>query len=267
MKLRKLTFFIAALAISSTRFAAPAFGVDHDSIDAHRPLDFDDAETIAFREKSIEYGASITKPNRGKIGGAGEVEYLVGFRKNWQANLGIAPSFLAQNAEQNSDSRRANFGDISIGVQHNFNRESEKTPAFGVRFDALLPTGNQSRGVDFRLRGIASRKFGAYGRLHLNLDFDTDSQARAAESSTRSGVILGYSQPLGFPKRFDRTLVAQIGYRENQLRGERDLTNVGIGIRQQVSPRSVFDFGVKSDIAGGANREILQLVAGYSTAF
>lgn len=259
----KVFCFLVAVATSSTRFAAPAFAVDHDNIDANRPLDFDDAETIAFREKSIEFGAAVVKPKSGKTGVAGEVEYLYGFKKNWHLNIGVDPSFLAQS----EGSRRADFGDISVGVQHNFNRETESSPAFGFRFDANVPTGNESRGLDFRLRGIASRKFGAYGRLHLNLDFDVNAKARSDESSTRSGVILGYSQPLGYPKRFDRTLVAQIGYRGNEMRGESGIANVGIGIRQQVTPSSVFDLGIKSDIAGGANRESLRIIAGYSTAF
>lgn len=260
--MKRAAFFLA-VALSSTRFAFPAHAVDHNNIDANRPLDFDDAETIAFGEKSLEYSASVVQPHGGKIGVAGDVEYLYGFKKNWQLNVGIAPSFLAGN----SGSRRADVGDLTLGVQRNFNRETEKMPAFGVRVDAILPTGRESRGVVFRLRGIASRKLGAYGRLHLNLDYDLNSRARDGESSTRSGVILGYSQPLGFPRRFDRTFVAQIGYRENERRGESGITNVGVGVRQQVTPRSVFDVGVKSDIAGGANRARFQLIAGYSTAF
>lgn len=260
MKINKWAFACAVVALSSTRFVAPARAVDHDNIDANRPLDFDDAETIAYREQSLEFGASLVKRNG--FGVVGEAEFLYGFKKNWQLNLGVDPSYLSH-----GDSRRLDVGDVAIGVQHNFNRETESSPAFGLRADAFLPTGRDSRGLDFRLSGIASRKFGAYGRLHLNVNLNINSQARGGESSTRSGVILGYSRPLGYPTRFDRTLVAQIGYRQNELRGQSGITNVGIGLRQQVTPRSVFDVGLKSDIAGGANRQSLQLVAGYSTAF
>lgn len=262
MKTRKWIFAFALIATSSTRFAAPAHAVDHDNVDANRPLDFDDAETIAFHEKSLEFGANVIKPKGGKVGIAGEVEYLYGFQKNWQLNVGVDPSYLSQNGV-----KRSSFGDVSIGVQHNFNRETESSPAFGFRADAILPTGRDSRGVDYRLRAIASRKFGAYGRLHFNVDLDVNSNARPDESSTRWGAILGYSQPLGYPTRFDRTLVAQIGVRANELRGESAITTLGVGVRQQITPRSVFDVGLKSDVSGGANRSSLQLVAGYSTAF
>jgi hypothetical protein len=80
-------------------------------------------------------------------------------------------------------------------------------------------------------------------------------------------VILGYSRPLGYPTRFDRTLLAQVGYRTNEERGESGITTLGVGLRQQVSVRSVFDIGLKSDITGGRHRDALQLVAGYSTQF
>lgn len=259
---KRLTFMLA-IALSSTRFAvSPAFAVDHDNIDAHRPLDFDDAETIAFREKSLEFGASVIKPQNGKAGVAGEIEYLYGFQKNWHLSIGFDPSLLSD-----GNSRRADIGDVSLGVQHNFNRETESSPAFGFRADATLPTGRNSRGLDFRLRGIASRKLGAYGRVHLNLDLNVEGRARDGESSTRSGAILGYSQPLGYPSRFDRTLVAQIGVRANEQRGESAITTLGVGLRQQITPQSVFDIGFKSDVSGGANRDTLQLVAGYSKAF
>jgi hypothetical protein len=253
-----------ALYLSSTRLAtAPALAVDHDNIDAHRPLDFDDADVIAFKEKSLEFGAAVVKPKNGRLGVEGEAEFLYGFKKNWHLNVGIDPSFLAENG----GSRRVDVGDISLGVQHNFNRETESSPAFGFRVDAALPTGRDSRGIDYRLRGIASRKAGAYGRLHLNLDLSVRSRARDEELSTRPGVVLGYSQPLGYPTRFDRTLVAQVGYRANDERGEEAVATLGIGLRQQITPQSVFDVGLKSDVTGGKNRDILQLVAGYSKSF
>ena len=244
--------------------SAPVLAVDHDNIDAGRPLDFDDAETIAFREKALELGGAISKPKSGKTGFEGEAEWLYGFAKNWQVKLGIDPRFAAQNG----GSRRADVGDFSVGVQHNFNRATEKTPAFGIRLDAALPTGRDSRGVDSRLRGIASRGLGRYGRLHFNADLGFNSRPNRSERDTLAGAILGYSQPLGFPTSFNRTLVSQIGVRANPQRGQRALWSLGLGLRQQITPRAVFDVGIKSDIAGsGAARERFRVVAGYSTAF
>lgn len=244
-------------------FISSARAVDHNNIDAHRPLDFDDAETIAYREKSIEFGAAIVKPQGTKAGLEGEVELLYGFKKNWHLNIGLDPKF----ADGGTGKRRSDVGDFSLGVQHNFNREYNNMPAFGLRADAYLPTGRGSQGVDFRLRGIASKSVRQYARLHLNLDLQIDNSPAFGERKTQPGVIFGYSQPLGYPRRFDRTLLAQVGYRVNPVKGQSGLVNIGLGLRQQVTPQSVLDVGVTGGISGGANRESFRLVAGYSTAF
>jgi hypothetical protein len=258
--------FGAALAWGALAWtsALPARAVDHDNVDAGRPLDFDDAETIAFREKAFEFGGALFKPQTGKTGLGGGAEFLYGFAKNWHLNAGFDPQFGSNGRSR----RRLDLGDLGLTVQHNFNRETESSPAFGFRADANLPTGRGSRGVDGRLRGIVSRKFGAYGRLHLNADLGLNSRSQTGQRKTLPGVLLGYSVPLDFPRRFNRTLVSQIGYRANPQRGEGALLNVGVGLRQQINPRSVFDIGIKSDLAGsGQARERIRLVAGYATAF
>ncbi len=243
--------------------AIPAHAIDHDNLDAGRPLDFDDAETIAYGEKSLEFGAALSRSRRGGWGGAGEAEYLYGFAKNWHLDVGISPNYAAQNGGK----RQLSSGDAALGAQFNFNRETEKSPAFGVRADAYLPSGRGSRGTDFRVRGIASRQLGRYGRVHLNADLTLNNRPQNSERRALPGVILGYSQPLGYPRRFNRTLVAQVSYRAAPLRGDGQIFGVGVGLRQQVTPRSVFDVGVKSDLSGGANRETWRVIAGYSTAF
>lgn len=260
----KLWILTTVLSLSLGVMLPPALAVDHDNVDANRPLEFDDAETIAFQEKTLEWGGALAKPRSGKSGLEGEAEFLYGFAKNWHLNVGLHPSFTAEGGGK----RRGNIGDLSLGVQHNFNRETERAPALGLRVDTAIPAGRDSRGLDFRLRGIASRQWGRYGRLHLNGDLNINNRAAPSERNLAPGVILGYSVPLGFPTRFDRTLLAQVGYRVNPERDQRGLIKLGIGLRQQVTPRSVLDLGLLSDIAGsGAEREKFRLVAGYSTAF
>ena len=101
---------------------------------------------------------------------------------------------------------------------HNFNREYNNTPAFAVRADAAFPTGRESRGVDFRLRGIASKTVGEYDRLHVNLDLNVNSKAEEGDRAVVPGLILGYSRPLGYPTRFDRTILAELGVRGAKYR-------------------------------------------------
>ena len=200
--------------------------------------------------------AAVSKPERGKA-------TLYGFAKNSHLSLGFDPRF----AREESGSRRFDSGDIGIGVFHNFNREYESTPALALRADAYLPTNRDSSGVDFRLRAIATKHIFARSQLHLNLHLRIDNSAQNGQRKIQPGIVLGYSQPLGYPSRFDRTLVAQIGYRVNQLHNENGVTTMGLGLRQQVGVQSVFDVGVLSDFTSVSSRERLKIVAGYSRQF
>jgi hypothetical protein len=79
---------------------------------------------------------------------------LYGFAPNTHLNIGTDPSI---GGRSDKDDTRFNPGNVSVGVFHNFNREYNNTPAFAVRADAYLPIGRDSRGVEFRVRGIASK--------------------------------------------------------------------------------------------------------------
>jgi hypothetical protein len=246
--------------------AAPsAHAVDHNNIDANRPLSFDDAESIGLGEQSLEVGAALILPRGRDVGGEFELEYLYGFAPNTHLNIGIDPS-LGDRAD--TDDTRFDIGNVSVGVFHNFNREYGNTPAFSVRADTYFPTGRDSQGVDFRLRGIASKTVGQYDRLHLNLDFNVNTETHEGDRSIIPSLILGYSRPLGYPRRFDRTILAELGVRASEEEGEGAIVSTGIGLRQQVGYQSVLDIGLQSDIVGSdAERNDLRFVAGYSVAF
>lgn len=261
---RVLCNFIPVLG-SVLAAAWPARAVDHNNLDAGRPLTFDDADSTAWRERDIEMGVAIAQ-RRGRSPEMGlEVEYLHGFALNSHYSVGLHPT-VGGRAE--GSERRWDAGDVSFGVFHNFNRELPRLPAMSLRADAYLPTGRDSHGVDFRIRGIASRSCGQHARLHLNLDLNVNNGPAAGERRTLPGAILGLSMPLGYPRRFDKTLVAEIGVRASPDRGENALVNVGLGLRHQVGVRSVFDIGVLSDIRGArASRSRIRFNAGLSTAF
>jgi hypothetical protein len=232
---------------------------DHNNVDANRPLDFDDADAIGYREQAIDLGAGLLIPQDESVGGEFELEYLYGFAPNTHFNLGIDPSI--EDAE-------FNIGDLSVGVLHNFNREYNNTPAFALRGDVAFPTGRDSEGVDFRIRGITSKTVGQYNRLHLNLDFNVSTATQEDERSFFPGVILGYSRPIGYPQSFTRTLLAEVGVRASQVEDDGAVVSLGLGLRQQIGYQSVLDLGIKGNIAGeSGERNELHLVAGYSFAF
>lgn len=246
--------------------AGPASGVDHNNLDAERPLSFDDAEPIAYRERAVEGGLVLRDPRGRSLGLKAHTEFLYGLAMNSHVSLGLSPAIGGR-----ADSERTgpDLGDLSVGAFHNFNREYNGTPAFALRGDLSLPTGRDSRGVGVRLRGIASRRVGQYGRLHVNLDLKFETDARRGEREFQPGLILGYSRPVGYPRRFDRTLIAEVGVQAGPRSGTGPVILTGVGLRQQVTPRSVLDLGLGSDLAGsgGVPRDTIRLIAGYSTAF
>lgn len=237
--------------------------VDHNNIDANRPLNFDDADSIGFREQALDLGAALTIPEGESVGGEFEIEYLYGFARNTHLNIGIDPSI-----ESEDDETEFSIGDLSVGVLHNFNREYNNTPAFALRGDVGFPTGNDSEGVDFRLRGIASKTVGQYNRFHLNLDANFTTNTDNDERDFIPGIILGYSRPIGYPTNFTRTLLAEVGVRSSEVEDDGAVVSLGVGLRQQIGYQSVLDLGIQGDIAGeeGESNE-LRLVAGYSFAF
>ena len=262
-------FLAAALLVAMP--AAGARASDHNNVDAGRPLSFDDAETVAFGERDFEYGLSLRFPRGGggtsRAGLGFAAEYLNGFALNSQISVGVDAE-----AGGRAGSERTGFEveGVGVGWMHNFNREIGRAPALSLRADLLVPTerGEQGRSA-LRLRGIASRTARQYDRFHLNLDATLALRPTAGERTLRPAVTLGYTVPLGYPARFDRTGLAEIGLRTADERGSGTILAVGAGLRQQAGVRSVLDLGVRGDVAAkrGAARTLFALVAGYSTAF
>lgn len=244
----------------------PAWAVDHNNIDAGRPLSFDDAEAIAFREQALEFGFGLGWPRRRPLGLSLDAEYLYGFRMNSHVVFGFEPSIGGRADDEDT---RFDFGDVSLGFFHNFNRQVKSTPALALRGDVFFPTGRDSQGVGFRLRGIASQQAGQYGRVHLNLDLNANPGAGRGDREFHPGVALGYTRPIGYPTRFDTTGLAELTVRAGEKSGTGPVIGIGVGLRRQVGYRSVVDLGIQSDIAGfdGAPRDRIRLVAGYSVGF
>jgi hypothetical protein len=246
--------------------AGPVLATDHNNLDAGRPLDFDDADPVAFREQDLEIGFHLGAPRAKPLGFGAGAEYLYGFSLNSQLMVGLDPR---AGGRAGSGETGADPGNLTLGALHQFHREHGRTPAFALRADVALPTGRGSRGADFRLRGIWTKSVRQYDRVHLNLDLQAATDPRRGSWPVNPGMILGYSHPLGYPRRFDRTFLAQLGVQAGPRVGAGPIVTVGVGVRQQVTVRSVLDIGLESDAGtfNGAPGDRVRLIAGYSTAF
>jgi hypothetical protein len=239
-----------------------AWAIDHNNIDANRPLSFDDAEPVAFRETSLERGLAASLHHLPGV--AAEVEYLRGFTLNGQLNLAAETSVADQDDV-------VHLGPVSAAALYNFNRETLTRPARAVRADLFLPTGLGSEASDLRLRlrGIASQRytrFGPFDRAHLNVDLNVAPLAGRGERILNPEAILGFTRPLGYPHRFTTTGLAELALQLGPESGKGPILRAGIGIRRQVKVNAVVDVGVQSDLLrfNGASGNWIRLVAGYS---
>jgi len=242
------------------------FAIDHNNVDAGRPLNFDDAEAIAYRERAVEAGVSGAFPNDGPSGLGLGLEFLYGFALNTHLSLDLDPSV---GGRAGSDETRFDAGDLSIGLLHNFNREFGSVPAFSLRSDVAFPTGRDSDGVNVRLRGIMSKVLHQYERIHVNLDGTYRSEPEPNERKFQPAALVGISKPLGYPRNFNRTGLAEVRVRQSETFGTGPIASAGVGLRQQVTVRSVVDIGIQSDIIASRNapHDDFRITAGYSVSY
>ncbi len=245
---------------------SPGLAVDHNNIDAGRPLSFDDAEPIAYRERAVEMGMSAVSPFRGKPGLAMGAEFLYGLALNTHFGLDLD---AATGGRAGSLEKGFKVDALGLNVLHNFNREYGRTPAYSLRGDVSLPNEEGQDGAVIRLRGIASRALVQYDRIHLNLDGVLATSPAPDERRFRPGLVLGYTRPLGYPRRFHTTGLAEVAVRASERKGAGAIGSLGLGLRRQVTVRSVLDVGVRTEAfaSSQAPHNSLSITAGYSIGF
>ncbi len=243
----------------------PARAVDHNNLDAGRPLSFDDAESIAFREHAAEGGIFLRRPNGGSEGFGLDLSYLYGVALNTHLSAELSAS---GGGRAGSDETRAGLDKLEIGVFHSFRRERGGAPAFAVRADISLPVSREASGVSMRARGILSKTVGARDRLHVNVELEVEPNRRERERAVRPALALGWSRPLGYPRSFHTTGLGELRLVSGRTSGQSPILSAGVGVRRQISVRSVLDVGVSSEFAGGSGeRNRLRVTAGMSAGF
>ncbi|MGI8924315.1 MAG: hypothetical protein ACR2HJ_09820 [Fimbriimonadales bacterium] len=233
---------------------------DHDNIDSGRPLSFDDAEAIAYLGKAVEFGFAGNFFKNGRPGFEFPVTLIWGGMMDTQFEVG-----LAARAGQGAGN---GVSPLDLSILHSFRRETRGGPAMALKAEVALPT-ERGDTASYRLRGIMTRNAGQFDRLHINVDVDFLPDAPAGTNKTLVGAVLGYTKPIGYPRHFDTTGLAEIAVRQAERRGDGAILSAGIGVRRQMTPRSVLDFGLQSDIVTGrgSNSNPLRLILGYSTGF
>lgn len=237
-------------------------GTDHNNIDDGRSLRFEDASSIAYRERTVDIGVSAAFPRHMSAVLGSRLEAKYGFALNMDASVSLAPTYL-------TDADQFDASDFEISFFHALRREISNGPALAYRLGLSVPTGRDSKGVDVHVRAIMTKALRQYDKIHFNVDANIKSSTDPGEREVTFGGILGYSVPIGYPRSFTQTLLGEFAVQQSDVEGQGIIGTVGIGLRKQIGVRSVADIGIESDvfITDDAVRVPLALTAGLSWGF
>ncbi len=255
---RSLRIGLAALTLASGPLG---LAVDHDNLGAGRPLRFDDAESLSFREMAVEFGVVGEFPRRRTFGLGAALEFQYGVLPDSHLSIGVEPHW-------GGHGESFEFGAIELGFFHSFRQEIRNHPAVAAKVGLSQPT-ERGESTLLHLRGIVTKTGRQYDRWHLNLDAEILPDPKPGERRARYGAILGASLPLGYPRSFDTTGLAELAFQQGPLDGQGWTLSAGLGLRRQITPRAVIDFGIQSDLATGRGMDSVpfRFLAGYSTNF
>ena len=114
---------LATITILGGALIGTAFGQsDHNNVDAGRPLRFDDANSIAFRERALEFGFSLETFRRRAANYGFKSEFKYGFAKNQDIGISFDPFY--DGAE-----RRFDVGKVELAYFNALRREIGNSPA------------------------------------------------------------------------------------------------------------------------------------------
>lgn len=221
---------------------------------------------MAFHERSLEFGFGLSAFQNRSTQYEFRNEFKYGFAPNRDFSVSFSPTV---GGGTNSTSNKLNANNVELSYFQGLQRETQNSPALAFRVDAGLPTGTGARGVDLRMRGILTKTVNQYDRFHVNVDFNLATEPILGQRRSTIDAIFGYSKPVGYPTKFDQTMVAEFALTQGKTNGQGYTGTLGVGLRRQVSVRSVFDIGLESDIFSptGGPKSPIRAVFGYSIGF
>jgi hypothetical protein len=238
----------------------PAWALDHDNLDAGRPLAIEDAYAVAKGEIGVESGFRIDD-RRGagaRYGFAPRIVYGIAYNTQLEVGgrLDVASGDLGSDRS----------GDGAVGLLYNLNTETLDLPAMALKVELEAGGGARPRGLDASAAAIATRTFGRW-RTHLNAGYTISGSSAAGARRGRYGGAVGANYPLGYPLRFRETFVVDAFTHQSEASGAPNTTGLEVGIRHQLSPRIVLDVGVGTETSGPADRSAAYGTVGFAVGF
>lgn len=248
-----LAIIVIGLNVSTTH------AIDHSNLDEGRPLRVEDPYPIAQGELALEAGLGFSIERRGDDRFFSPFEILYGAYPNLQ--VGIGTSFSSE-----SDNEQAKFGDIELEALYNFNQETLSLPAFGFKLEFNIPTGVDSPGIGFKVKGLTTKSFGHIS-MYANAAYQYLNGDRDGERDNRLEFILGASYPVGAPKYTRLTAIGDVFTDLSVEEDDSSVVGTELGFRYQLSQRAVLDVGIGSEFAGSSERASFFGTTGISVSF
>ncbi len=256
------TYFLMVMGITILCGCQFALALDHDNLDKNRPVQVEDAYPIAKGEMALEGGFSLEDRRNADNRLDFHVAMLYGVFYNAQLEIGSSVLTDLISSREGDTS-----GDLSLGMLYNFNTETLNLPAMSVKvgLDYVIRDRSDDQ-VEMALEGILTRTFGRW-RTHLNAEYILVSSNRQQGRGGLYNLIAGVNYPLGYPIRFRETLILDIFTRQSEIKEEKNVTGIELGVRHQWTPRFVLDGGIGSEVLGPSQRSPFFATLGVSLGF
>lgn len=248
-----LITLLIALSVTS------GYAIDHSNLDEGRPLRVEDAYSIADGELALEAGLGFSIERRAEDRFFSPFEILYGAYPNLQ--IGFGTSFSTE-----SDNEQAKFGDLELEALYNFNQETLRIPAFGIRVELNVPSGVDSPGTGVILKGLITKSLDRL-RVHANPADQYLNGERDGKRDNRLEFILGASYPVGAPGYTRLTVIGDVFTDVSVQRDDTNIVGTEFGLRYQLTQRVVLDTGIGSEFAGASERAFFYMTAGVLCRF
>lgn len=226
------------LLLPAVLFCGRLFAEDEITANPNRPTVSNPADITQFGVLELEYGITATTDGQ-ELGGL--IKFAAGH--NFELRIDNVPF------QNNSVDSVSGFGDVGLGFQYRFLRQSGNVPSMAVAYSLKIPTASSGLGsgkYDHQILYLVSKDLGGF---HADFNVDFEFLGREEQSGYDSVVApaLAVSHPLG---RF--TIAGEISGTSRQNDATPSTVSTLWALSYGISSRCVLDtavsFGLKGDV-------------------
>lgn len=225
---------LAVIAAMSVVLPAAVLAADHSNLEEGLPTELTDAYPVGYLGRELQ---GIFRYERGHDG-VDSFEMTPRLEFGWPRNMQISieTPFLFGEIEPDG------MGDTTVEAFWNLNQETLSTPAIALAGTVDLDTGDlEDEGCDPAVKLVLSKFIGEtwqYHALHLNLLWQFNDEQEADERDGRYKAVFGYSTRVN-----NETILIADFVREQEMEDDEEINLVELGLRMQMTPRTVLSLG------------------------